>query len=79
MLLLIFLLIYVISVYGNYKYIQLLYYNPKGRNYGQDPYDFNAPIFLTFCPGFNTSSLLLHLFMGWKRRKPIKIDFRPKK
>lgn len=61
--LLIFLLIYVASVYGSYRLTQLIYYHPKGRWRSSEPE--GVDVFITFMPIMNT--IWVFLIFRWEK------------
>lgn len=77
----IFLVIYLLSAFGYYKFIQLAHYHPKGRWPSIKPN--KGDIFITFFPGLNTVFCLNgFVFESWKKeeyRDKTTNFFKPKK
>lgn len=73
------LVVYLLSVYTTYKYIQYAHYHPQGKWSNIKP-DSSA-IFLTFFPIVNTIFSLIFLTNGWKddKHKKKKEFFKPLK
>lgn len=77
----IFLVIYLLSAFGWYKFIQLAHYHPKGRWQALEPDGHD--IFLIFCPIINTCLCIYSwTFESWKKeeyRDKTTNFFKPKK
>lgn len=59
-----FLIIYVVSGVGLYKFYQNLFYNPKSWNYGNKPELKHAIVI--FVPIFNTIIYIALITVGWR-------------
>ena len=78
--LIILLIIYLISVYMVYKWIQKAHYDPNGKWLYCKPN--NEDLFFTFCPFLNTIVMIINFFDSPIKRK-IKVKkeitfFKPK-
>lgn len=80
--LILFLLVYVTSVIGVYKCLQICYYHPKGRWNAITPDEYD--LIMTFFPIINTALLASFIFgkgVYYKSPKESKVIlfFKPKK
>lgn len=56
----ILLVVYLLSCYADYKWIQKAYYHPNGRWNHIKPT--KVDVFYTFCPILNTTLVLVNIF-----------------
>jgi len=66
-ILIIYILTYLLSIYGAYKFIRLAHYNYQGKYVNILPY--KADIVIMFIPFLNITPSLLCLFGYWKATK----------
>lgn len=61
----IFLVIYLLSAFGYYKFIQLAHYHPEGKWNRIEPHDTDK--LAVFCPILNTFFCIAGWIHGWKK------------
>lgn len=81
---LIYLLIYLLSLWRMYWWHQHNYYHPDGVSYGEDPNPLDY--FMTFVPYANTLGAIFSMFLPWttveircKSKKSSNNIFKPRK